>query len=279
MRIVVTRNANEFGSQAWTFLAQCLERNVLATVLLHVRSGAFSTDESTFAYALDDGGAIAAAALRVGPWPMLATGFAADGTATELAERWLAIDPEVDAVNAEPATARAVAEAIATRTGGRARLETQQAIHALTAVTEPPYHTDGYFRAAGSIDREQLITWERDFAAETGIGSSQQAERMVDRRLASGRQFVWDNHGPACTAGINAPIAGTARIGPVYTPPELRGRGYATALVAALSRHTLASGADRCMLVTDLANPTSNKIYALIGYVRCGEMEEHVIER
>ena len=58
------------------------------------------------------------------------------------------------------------------------------------------------------------------------------------------------------------------RIGPVYTPPELRGRGYASALVAKLSSSLLAGGRRFCFLHTDLANPASNKIYERLGYVR-----------
>jgi predicted GNAT family acetyltransferase len=52
----------------------------------------------------------------------------------------------------------------------------------------------------------------------------------------------------------------------VYTPPEHRGRGYASACVAALSAHVLATDADTCILFTQLANPTSNAIYRAIGY-------------
>jgi predicted GNAT family acetyltransferase len=62
-----------------------------------------------------------------------------------------------------------------------------------------------------------------------------------------------------------APPVG-ARIGPVYTPPELRGNGYATALVAAASQEQLDAGEPACFLGTDLANPTSNAIYQRIGY-------------
>jgi predicted GNAT family acetyltransferase len=65
------------------------------------------------------------------------------------------------------------------------------------------------------------------------------------------------------------------RIGPVYTPPERRARGYAGSAVAAASRRALAGGADTCMLFTDLSNPTSNKIYAEVGYTPAGSWEEH----
>jgi uncharacterized protein len=53
----------------------------------------------------------------------------------------------------------------------------------------------------------------------------------------------------------------------VYTPPRHRGKGYATSLVAELTGRLLAAGHRRCMLVTDLANPTSNGIYRRIGYL------------
>jgi predicted GNAT family acetyltransferase len=68
------------------------------------------------------------------------------------------------------------------------------------------------------------------------------------------------------------------RIGPVYTPPELRRRGYASSAVAAVSRQALAAGAQRCALFTDLSNPTSNKIYADVGYRRIADWEEHLFE-
>jgi predicted GNAT family acetyltransferase len=64
------------------------------------------------------------------------------------------------------------------------------------------------------------------------------------------------------------------RVGPVYTPPACRGRGYASAAVASLSQRLLDDGASRCMLFTDLSNPTSNKIYDALGYRRFADWEE-----
>jgi predicted GNAT family acetyltransferase len=78
--------------------------------------------------------------------------------------------------------------------------------------------------------------------------------------------------------GVSPPVAGVVRIGPVYTPMEHRRRGYAGSAVAAASRRALARGAERCMLFTDLANPTSNKIYAEVGYRRVGDWEELAFE-
>ena len=71
-------------------------------------------------------------------------------------------------------------------------------------------------------------------------------------------------------------VAAVTRLGPVFTPVEYRRRGYASTAVAAVSRRVLAAGADRCALFTDLGNPTSNKIYADVGYRRLSDWEEHL---
>ena len=70
---------------------------------------------------------------------------------------------------------------------------------------------------------------------------------------------------PVAMAGVFDAVAGVARIGPVYTPPDRRGRGYASALVAEVSDAVLTRG-QRCILYTDLENPTSNAIYRALGY-------------
>jgi len=67
-------------------------------------------------------------------------------------------------------------------------------------------------------------------------------------------------------------------VGGVYTPPELRGKGYATSCVAELSRHILQSGKEFCTLYTDLANPTSNSIYKKIGYTEVCDSVEYTFK-
>jgi predicted GNAT family acetyltransferase len=66
-------------------------------------------------------------------------------------------------------------------------------------------------------------------------------------------------------------VAGVGRVGPVYTPPERRGRGYAAAVTSLATQRLLDAGA-RPMLFTDLANPTSNGVYARLGYERVGDL-------
>jgi predicted GNAT family acetyltransferase len=89
----------------------------------------------------------------------------------------------------------------------------------------------------------------------------------MPKRVTRGDFWIWDDGGPAAFAGFNDAAPDFARIAPVYTLPDRRGRGYATALVAAISRELLARGKRRLFLTTDVANPTSNAIYARIGFV------------
>jgi predicted GNAT family acetyltransferase len=67
-------------------------------------------------------------------------------------------------------------------------------------------------------------------------------------------------------AGFGSPTATGIRVGPVYTPPDRRRKGFASALVADLSRRMLEKGYEFCFLYTDLSNPYSNKVYLTIGY-------------
>ncbi len=76
---------------------------------------------------------------------------------------------------------------------------------------------------------------------------------------------------PVSMAGVNRPLGGTVRVGPVYTPVAYRRRGYAAAVTAAVSRAALEAGAAAVVLFTDLANATSNSPYQRLGYRPVGD--------
>lgn len=120
------------------------------------------------------------------------------------------------------------------------------------------------FRQADMDDRDLVITWMRDF----GMGSGE-IERdptpIVDRRLPAGRFWLWEDGEPVSMAARSKPVANVVRVQAVYTPPERRNHGYASACVGALSQQILNDGL-RSILYTDLGNPTSNAIYRRIGY-------------
>jgi len=123
----------------------------------------------------------------------------------------------------------------------------------------------GDLRQAGPGDRSLMILWTRAFQEEIGESASD-TELRVDRGLAAGQIWVWDQNGETTSMAVSRePVQQVVRLGPVYTPPEKRKRGYAAACVYALSKRLRERG-HRCILYTDLGNPTSNSIYRRIGY-------------
>ena len=102
---------------------------------------------------------------------------------------------------------------------------------------------------------------------EPGSDDSREfCEKTVADRVAEGRLFLWCDPDPVSMAGWAGRTPNGVRINFVYTPPVNRGRGYATAAVSALTQRLLHAGRRFCFLFTDLANPTSNRIYRSIGY-------------
>ena len=93
--------------------------------------------------------------------------------------------------------------------------------------------------------------------------------RLWEARLRGqgGGVDLWEDESTVVSlTGYASSTPNGARIGPVYTPPDLRGRGYARSLVTHTTERLLGSGRRFCFLYTDLANPTSNRLYQEIGY-------------
>jgi GNAT superfamily N-acetyltransferase len=134
----------------------------------------------------------------------------------------------------------------------------------------------GRFRQAQSNDRDLLAHWSRRLHAEALSEeiSLESAIARVDGHIDRGDMHVWEVEGRLVSvAAAVAPTPHGIRINNVYTPPEERGRGYASALVAALTQAVLDGGREFAFLHTDLANPTSNAIYKRLGYELVGDFQ------
>ncbi len=142
-----------------------------------------------------------------------------------------------------------------------------QRIYELERVTPPPA-VPGTMRQAGEADRRLLERWNLGFSIDSGLGSDMEsAIAVADYDLRSASRYFWElGDKPVSMAGFGGRTPSGIRVSRVYTPPPQRGRGYATALVAAMSQRLLDQGRKFCFLYTDLANPTSNSIYQRIGY-------------
>jgi predicted GNAT family acetyltransferase len=138
----------------------------------------------------------------------------------------------------------------------------------------------GHPRPVTPEDRDLVIPWVVAFAEEV-LPADDEAERQiryVDSRLTAtddAGMWLWeDGERPVSVSGYGGATPNGMRIGPVYTPPELRGHGYATTLVSEQSRWLLEAGRTFCFLYTDLDNPTSNALYRRIGYRMVAEAGE-----
>jgi predicted GNAT family acetyltransferase len=120
---------------------------------------------------------------------------------------------------------------------------------------------------ARTDDIDLVIEMIESFRTEIGETHPESTRQVASERIADNALVFWETDGqPVSMAGFKGRTPNGIRIVLVYTPPALRGRGYASSLVAVLSQHLLDTGRKFCFLYTDLANPTSNKIYRDVGY-------------
>lgn len=161
---------------------------------------------------------------------------------------------------------RPAAEAFARRwqelRGARASVRMQTGVYALHQVVHP-VGVPGRLRLAEPADESVVNAWAQAFAATVGepaVPADSMSGRVRDREL-----WVWDDDGPVSMAYASPAHGKVSRVSWVYTPPGLRGRGYASACVAGVSEEQVSRG-HQCMLYADLANPTSTAIYQRLGY-------------
>jgi hypothetical protein len=189
-------------------------------------------------------------------------------------------DPGVPGIVGNQPFVETAAERIAAGTRRVAEKVLSQGVHALERVLNVPLPA-GRTVVATPADRDLVRGWLTDFAHEALPDPPRfidRIDRTLDTRFAGPRAgiWLWNLHGePVSLSAYSGPTPSGIRIGPVYTPPEHRRRGYATTLVADQSRWLLEQGYRSCFLYTDLSNPTSNAIYERIGYRRVAESTEY----
>jgi uncharacterized protein len=219
------------------------------------------------------GGTIVAAALRTPPHGLVLSEVddraGIEALANDVAEAF----DELPGVLGPKAPSRRFAELW----GRPARLVSSQRVYRADSV-RPPDGVSGSMRRASGEDRPLLKAWIAAFQAEVPGGAHRAPEAVVDDYLSRGDDgglYLWDADEPVSLCGYGSPTPNGFRVGPVYTPPKRRGRGYASALTAGVSSLALSTGRRFCFLFTDLANPTSNRIYQRIGYEPVTDVDEY----
>lgn len=230
---------------------------------------------------VEEAGAVVGAALRTPPFFLVVTDLPDAAIEPLLDDVARVFDAVPGAIGPGDAPAR-VARAWAARVGKTARAKMEQRLFQLDAVVPPADPPPGRARVAVVDDVPLVASWVEAFAAEAAAPMGD-PRATAELWISSGACLLWDDGGPRAMAARVGETPRGARIGAVYTPPAHRRRGDAQAATTALSARVLGGeggggGKAFCFLYTDLANPTSNAIYARIGYRPVGDAPLWVIE-
>ena len=266
----LTEDVETYLAAAGEFLRACpAENTVILTAVAAVRSqgpAAFGGSAPLFGWHAEPDGAVTAAFLHTPPFPVVLTAMT-DGHAAALAAELAARGRRPAGVNAGPGPATAFAAAWQDHTGQAARTGMRMRLYTLGRLLPLYPPPPGQARTASAQDTALLLAWLDAFHDEAGPQGPNESERLVNDRMGFGGLVLWEHHGrPVSLAARTRAAAGQARIGPVYTPPDLRGRGFGGAATVAITQAALDDGASGVVLFTDQANLASNTLYQRIGY-------------
>jgi GNAT superfamily N-acetyltransferase len=260
MDVRVTSDAAAFEKLVFPFLQQDPVLHTLIMTNVHSRAiGSRVEDEPSYYVSIHEGDAVGAAMRTPGRGVYL--GALAPEYAEVVADAYLDVLPELAGVAGDRAVAERFADRWCTERGVTATETKATRLHKLGTLT--PLSAYGSPRLMRDGEVELVAAWAAD-------GFSEEFRRpdleWAEGQLKSKSMWMWESDGePVSMVAYHDPVFGVCRIGPVYTPPEHRRHGYAGALTSHVSAEILAQGNQAC-LYTDLANPTSNKIYHQAGY-------------
>lgn len=268
-------------SEAWDFLAaREAEHNLLLGIVGTLRDHPEVYPLRPYLATVRGGAGIECVALRTPPFNLLLSETdpieSVDAIARDLHE----LGADLPGVNGPVEAAARFVEMWTDLTGCRALLDMRERVFQLRRLIPPLTQPPGSWRVAGPGDEAILAAWLAAFQRESLPNEppidalAEFVERWIHR--VGRTMYLWEADGVVVSmVGVGGHTPHGARVGPVYTRPELRGRGYATALTAAATKSELDAGASFCFLFTDLANPTSNHIYQTIGYEPVRDFEAY----
>jgi uncharacterized protein len=270
MRVIRHSTPQSFQQKAFPYLMQReATHNLILGVVSRFAEG--FPENAYFAHVEDDMGKVVAAAMLTPPNGAILSAVTDKAAISVLVEDYAAVYDRLPSALGSIEDTKAFVELWHERTGQSYTLHMQQAIYQLNKVI-PVQNASGEYRVATVNERELMLDWALAFAFEA-LGEKLDRDeygKLIDRKLENNLtnclRLWWDNGQPVAMITSTRPTPNGVTVTMVYTPPDLRGRGYASALTAAISQELLDSGKKFCFLYTDMSNPTSNKIYQNIGY-------------
>jgi len=212
--------------------------------------------------AVEDKGAVVAAAVLY-PNGGLAATWATPKVKKVLIDGLLGANCRLTSIYAPGHVAWELAKLWMERTGQRFEFDRTERVYQLAQVRYVPPAT-GRLRLATPGDSNLLATWLEAFTREIEFENPHLVQAR-DAIIAQRQLYLWEDPDPVAMAAWVAPTPHGGCINLVYTPLKLRSRGHATALVAALGQHMLASGQRFCFIMTDPSDQKTNAIYQRVG--------------
>lgn len=262
----VTDDVTEFLANAGAYLATRPVEHNLVLSLAHLSRD--MPQRSRWAWVTDDDGDVAGALIQAPSTHVASVTPMLDAAVSCLVDHLSGVAPDMPGMNGEAHTVAAFAGGWAAARQTPVQPVAGQRLYQVRILQQPEGVT-GRSRPARSEDVATIVAWDEAFTAETSMNRPAHDDRasLIAQRVAGEMYWLWEvDDQPVSMAFATPPLAGASRIGAVYTPPAERSNGYASACVGALSAHALSNGADECLLYTQLANPTSNRIYQRLGY-------------
>jgi len=263
----LTRDFEDYAERTSALLTSSpAEHTIPLTVLEIVRAGRRWSEAPMLFGWYEDGGEVSGAVFRTPPFELLLAVVPEAATA-DLVATLRDAGADVPGVNGDVEGVDRFSEAWTAATGERGTTTIALDLYELGTLrrAEPP--PAGRARPAEDADLEVAVRFYTAFQEETPTPSTAVLP-LVQERLEDRRLWLWEDGSglPVSLAARTGAVAGVARIAPVYTPPDQRRRGYASAVTAACTADALARDADRVVLYTDLADPSANAMYQRIGF-------------
>jgi uncharacterized protein len=258
----------------WLMRAE-IENNVSDSIAAIIANGVMVPKLPPYFAAVIDADTVAACALRTPPHKLLISD-GREAAVRALARDAFALSPDLPAVHGTEPAANIFASAWSAMAGCVVNPGVRHRLYSIRAVAQDLPQTPGRLRRADLRERPLALQWAFAFAAEVMPNEHFDQEEAIDRAFRQEALYFWDDEGPATMVAARGMTSTSARVGHVYTPPEKRRHGYATAAVAALTTRLLGEGRSWCCLYTDLANPTSNSIYQQVGYRPVRDFNDYV---
>ncbi len=289
MKIICYKSPHEFQKLIKDFLLENeAENNLPLGILANLIAGEYQETSPYLAQVVDKG-ETRLVVMRTPPFPAL---FSYDPDPLEeeivnlvINDLYKTFGDEFTGITAVKSMAAQLAESWQAATGKTPFLKMAMRIYKLEHV-KLVSRVSGSIRLANADDSSLVLEWYENFHRDALREEpdpeqvKKQATRYLNADPIQRGLMIWEVEGnPVSMAGYAGPTTNGIRIGAVYTPPDLRRKGYASACTAGLSQHLLDMGFKFCFLFTDLMNPTSNHIYQQIGYEHVSDVDSYEFKK